>query len=446
MVVVPLIRNFQSGAVFAYCKGRAVTVNEYLRDVQRLADALPERRFMLNLCVNRYYFSVAFAAALLRRQISLLPPNQVPHTIKQIGDRYSGAYALADHDDAGLPIETFGYPALPAGHDVQPVSIPAVPADQVAVIVFSSGSTGQPVPHEKSWGALAAGVTAGADGPGARFPGVTVIGTVPPQHMYGLESTVLMVMQNGLTLHDGRPFYPADICGELAAVPRPRALVTTPFHLRTLTADATEAPPVDFLLCATAPLSPQLAAAAEKLFSAPLFEIYGCTEAGQVAMRRTVETPDWRLLPGLELRQDGQDTWVTGGHVGTETPLHDVIEKTGLRQFRLHGRVADVVNIAGKRTSLAFLNYHLNSIEGVRDGVFVMHGDDGSGMVRRLTAFVVAPGLGREALIEALRQRIEDAFIPRPLHFVDALPRNDTGKLSSEALSDFMGRAESGVG
>jgi acyl-coenzyme A synthetase/AMP-(fatty) acid ligase len=75
---------------------------------------------------------------------------------------------------------------------------------------------------------------------------------------------------------------------------------------------------VDFLLCATAPLSPQLAAAAEARFSAPLHEIYGCTEAGQVATRRTVETAEWRPLPGVMVRQDRKGTWVAGGHVETE--------------------------------------------------------------------------------------------------------------------------------
>jgi acyl-coenzyme A synthetase/AMP-(fatty) acid ligase len=102
------------------------------------------------------------------------------------------------------------------------------------------------------------------------------------------------------------------------------------------------------------------------------------------------------------------------------------------------------VNIAGKRTSLAHLNYHLNSIEGVRDGAFVVPDDDGSGAVTRLAAFVVAPGLGREALLRQLRQRIDDAFLPRPLCFVDSLPRNDTGKLPRQAVAELITSAVAG--
>ncbi len=37
-------------------------------------------------------------------------------------------------------------------------------------------------------------------------------------------------------------------------------------------------------------------------------------------------------------------------------------------------------------------------------------------------------------LTEALRERIDPVFLPRPLLFVARLPRNSTGKLPQEAL------------
>jgi len=256
-----------------------------------------------------------------------------------------------------------------------------------------------------------------------------------------LESTVLLAMQGGLVLHAGRPFYPADIRAELAALARPRGLVTTPVHLRALLAESEPLAPVDLLLCATAPLAPQLAAAAEAAFGAPLLEIYGCTEAGQVASRRTVEGAQWRALPDVTLRQDEKGTWVKGGHVEAEVLLSDVIELRSRGNFLLHGRHADLVNIAGKRTSIANLNYHLNSIDGVRDGVFVMPDEDGVA-VTRLMAFVVAPGLDSEGVMNALRQRVDAAFLPRPLCLVDALPRNPTGKLPRQALNDLAAQTQ----
>ena len=42
--------------------------------------------------------------------------------------------------------------------------------------------------------------------------------------------------------------------------------------------------------------------------------------------------------------------------------------------------------------------------------------------------------------MNALRQRIDAAFLPRPLCLVDALPRNATGKLPRQALDPARGR------
>jgi acyl-coenzyme A synthetase/AMP-(fatty) acid ligase len=241
-------------------------------------------------------------------------------------------------------------------------------------------------------------------------------------------------------MHAGRPFFPADICAELEALSRPRGLVTTPVHLRALLAEPAALPKADFLLCATAPLQPQLAAQAEARFGAPLLEIYGCTEAGQIASRRPTQTVEWSLFPQFRLRQDEKGTWVQGGHARAELLLADVIELRSRERFVLHGRTADLVNIAGKRTSLASLNHHLNSIPGVRDGAFVVpRGDEAA--VTRLAALVVAPGLTSEFILAALRERIDPAFLPRPLCIVDALPRNETGKLTRARLDALMAKA-----
>jgi len=438
MADIPLIRNFDAGAVFAFRDGRAIRGEEFLGDVRRLADLLPDRGYVANLCSDRYRFTVGLCAGLLRRQVNLLPPNTTPDLLKRLSLEYPDAYCLSDGAvQPPLQIETFLYP--PTGNVVS-ASVPRIPEERIAVIGFTSGSTGQPTPNPKSWGALARSGLAEFERLGvAAHRNMSVLGTVPQQHSYGLESTVLMVMQGGLAMHAGRPFFPSDICAELEALPRPRGLVTTPVHLRVLLAEASELPAVDFLLCATAPLSPQLAIEAETRFAAPLHEIYGCTEAGQIAARRPAQGQEWRTLPGVSLHVDGKGTWAKGGHVEREVLLADVIELRGRNTFLLHGRTADLVNIAGKRTSLAHLNFHLNSIEGVRDGAFVMPEED-DGTVTRLTAFVVAPGLASETIMAALRQRIDPAFLPRPLCFVESLPRNETGKLPRVALDDLVAR------
>jgi acyl-coenzyme A synthetase/AMP-(fatty) acid ligase len=425
MADLPLLLH-DPAAPFAFREKAFMSAGDFLAEAAALAARLPARGYVINLCADRLRFATAFAAALLRGQVSLMPPNQTPDTIDRLLRDYPGSYCLDD--------------ALAVDRSRALTQNLQIPEDQTAAITFTSGSTGDPMPHPKTWGGLVESARAEIEALGiAGSPGLSVLGTVPPQHMYGLESTVLMAMQGAFVMHAGRPFFPADICAELAALPAPRALVTTPVHLRALLAETSALPAVEFVLSATAPLSMQLAAEAEARFAAPLLEIYGCTEAGQLATRRPTLTEEWALLSQFTLRQDSRGTWVKGGHARTEQLLADVIELHGSRRFLLHGRAADLVNIAGKRTSLASLNHHLNSIPGVRDGAFVAP-EEADGPVTRLAAFAVAPGLTSEAILAALRERIDPAFLPRPLCLVDALPRNETGKLPRSRLDALMAK------
>jgi len=233
-------------------------------------------------------------------------------------------------------------------------------------------------------------------------------------------------------------------------------LVSTPFHLRAWLNECTELPPLDLIMSATAPLSQGLAQEAEARCGAPLIEIYGSTETGQLATRRSAVSQQWLSFDGLQWREEGGQVWVSGGHIETPTALNDVLalypptaDEPDAQRFMLLGRVADMVNVAGKRTSLSYLNLQLNAIEGVVDGAFFWPEQDDVNKldgVTRLTAFVVAPGLDLAQVQAALRQCIDAAFMPRPLHLVEALPRNATGKLPQAALMALAQRLAPGGG
>jgi acyl-coenzyme A synthetase/AMP-(fatty) acid ligase len=172
-----------------------------------------------------------------------------------------------------------------------------------------------------------------------------------------------------------------------------------------------------------------------------LLEIYGSTETGQIAIRRTAESASWRLWPEVRLKISNDQVYAHGGHVEQLTVMQDVIEITGDDEFLLHGRTADLVNVAGKRSSFGYLNTQLNAIPGVIDGVFFLRdGATGSTGVARLGAVVVAPTLSVAALTEHLRQRIDPVFLPRPLIIVERLPRNATGKLPQQELQYLANR------
>ncbi len=447
MQTLPLLAQSSPDAIFAWREGHPVHVREFLSDVAQLAATMPAGRHVLNTCADRYAFCVGFAAAASTGRVSMLPSTRTADTVAQLRALAPDLFHLGDVP-GGFDLPFLPYPQLRVSATDETPAMPQIDADQCVAQVFTSGSTGLPQAHRKTWGALAHCVQAGAAilAEASGLAPLHIVGTVPPQHMYGFESTLLLALQGGAVLSAAHPFYPADIASALAEVPAPRLLVSTPVHLRALLASGVSLPPIAAVLCATAPLDQALADSVEQRLGAPLLEIYGSTETGQIASRRTSLTEAWTLFPEIELMPlPGGGMAAFGGHLSEPVALSDDLERLDVRRFRLIGRHADMVNIAGKRSSLAHLNHQLLSISGVLDGAFHMP-DVGTRGVPRLMAFVVAPTLPREALMNALRQRVDAAFLPRPLIWLDALPRNTTGKLPRAALevlaAEHVGKEE----
>jgi len=462
---LPLLAERDLAAPLAWREGRPVSGHAFLAAAARLAERLPAVGRPINLCQDRLHFALGLAAALQRGQASLMPPNALPATLRQLPADGPPAYVLADVeglDVGGLHTIPVAFDEAAATSAAAGLSMPRIDADLTAVCLLTSGSTGVPQPHAKRFGPLTLNIGAEA----ARLAewlqrptlhGLAIVATVPAQHSYGLESSVLLALLGGASFDAGRPFYPADIASALARLPRPRALVTTPFHLKALVQSGVALPPVDLVLSATAPLSPQLAAQAEASMGACLGEIYGCTEAGQVAARRTTQGETWTTLGDLRIEREiagptgagnegvetGERFIVRGGHVIEPTPLADLLVLHDERHFRLLGRANDLIHVAGKRSSLAHLNFHLNRVEGVEDGAFwlpeagdlpALAGGTELEAVHRPIAFVVAPRLTARQVIDALRAELEPAFVPRRIVQVPALPREATGKLTAGAL------------
>jgi acyl-coenzyme A synthetase/AMP-(fatty) acid ligase len=444
---LPLLADRDPDLPLAWRAGVPVSAREFLADVERFAPRLLAGGPVVNLCVDRYAFAVSLAAALVRGETSLLPPDARPDTLARVHEIGDPAFAVTD--DAH--VETPGLPRVlvehrPAAAGAADPTVPMIRRDMHAVSLLTSGSTGAPQPHAKTWGTLVGDVQAAVGRLSSllgrpSLVGLTLVATVPVQHSYGLESSALLALLGGAAFDSGRPFFPADVAQALASVPQPRALVTTPFHLKTLLLSGIELPPVELILSATAPLSPQLAAQAEQAMGAMLIEIYGSTESGQVATRRPTQSEVWETFGEIRVRaehgDDGAERFIfEGDFIPEPTPMADVLELVDERRFRLLGRANDLIHVAGRRSSLGYLNHHLNSIPGVEDGAFWLPDDVADGVVRPV-AFVVAPTLDAHAIISALRERLEAVFVPRRVVHVAAFPREGTGKLTVRSLREF---------
>lgn len=435
MNALPLIQGYRPPAPLLIGTGETLSQTAFLGQAARLAQKLPAAGHVLNLCESRRAFLLGFAAALLRGQTSLLPPNKAAATVAGIRARHPGSIVLADAANADWP-DALLLPEDLGGADWDG-PVPLIPSALIAAIPFTSGSTGEPLPHAKSWGGITHHI--GLVSQRLGFAGAHVAATVPPQHTYGLETTVLAALIGGAVTHAARPFFPQDVRQVLEQLPAPRLLVTTPVHLQALVQARLPLPLLAGIVSATAPLTAELATAAEALFGAPVHEIYGSTESGAAATRRTGEGALWLPLPGVRLLERDEGAIAEAAYLPGPVRLADVIEAQPDGRFRLLGRSGDLLKVAGKRMSLAELNHRLLAIPGVEDGVvFLPDTAPDSAGVLRPAALVVAPGLDEHAILEVLRQSVDPAFLPRPLRLVEKLPRNEVGKLPRTLLQGLL--------
>ncbi len=435
---LPLIHDYRPAEPIMVSHGRHVGQQGFVARVMAMSRRLPDTPYLVNLCRDRYDFALVFCAALVKGTVNLLPPNRQPQMLEEVAVYYPGCYAVIDSDERLPEIAVIDLRTEPL-NNVPEATVPWLDGDQLAAITFTSGSTGKPSPNRKLWRTLVGTtrmLTARFVAPGER---PTIVATVPSQHMYGLEMTLMMALHGGCIMDSRHPFYADDIASALASLPDSRLLVTTPVHLRTMVKAGVNMPKVTKVISATAPLAKALAVDVETLFCAPVEEIYGCTEAGSMATRRTVDDDDWTLLDGMSLVSAEGAIYAQGSHLTDETRLQDSLELIDQRRFRLLGRSADMINVGGKRASLADITLKLLSIEGVEDGIVFMAGDD-TDCCQRPAALVVSR-LSPHAIRAALAQKIDPVFLPRRIKKVTTLPRNDTGKLSIPLLQQMLKEA-----
>ncbi|MEM6999521.1 MAG: AMP-binding protein [Pseudomonadota bacterium] len=438
MTAIPLV--VRDGAEpFARLEDRTITVAEFCADVQTLASGLPTAAHVINLVQDRYLFTVAFYAALTRGQTVLLPSHRELGAAPAVSQQFDRTIVIGDADDEHLD---FRVALQPGGNGSVPS--PLCESSHAAVIVFTSGSTGTPQPHVKTWGLLdnyrhhhRAQLERQL---GTKKSNTTdLVATVPSWHMYGLEWALLLPTVAPLRIFCGADFYPADVRAALGGADADVVLVSTPLHLRALrAAGAADADNVALTLCATAPLANSLATDIEQGLNTTIWEIYGCSEIGSVASRRPTQQQAWEFFDWFDLAHN--DRALTLGHALLPAPvtLADQFVAHGAGSFLLEGRNTDIIKIGGKRESLAHLNNVLLQLAGVEDGLFFQPASFGLPDRGRLEALVVAPDRSVEQLRQALAEQLPPAFLPRPLRRVASLPRDETSKLKRSELQQLL--------
>jgi acyl-coenzyme A synthetase/AMP-(fatty) acid ligase len=407
--------------------------DSFLREASAVAASLPANRYFINLCEQRETFLLLFAASLIARRVQLMPAARGETALAELQADYPDNAIAADED-----VRRWRAQGTPSTETPQ-----FVPEDaRLVMIGFTSGSTGKSQAHAKRWRALAhsarlnsaairATLGLAPDAP------LSVLGTVPSHHMYGIELTVLLPLFAGMSLHGEKPLFPADVAAALAQPARPRLLVSTPLHLRALAESGLTFPELDLIVSATAPLDPALARLVESRLRAPLLEMFGSTETCVFATRRTAQQDVWKIYDGITLETGADSTQVFAPWYERPQKLMDVLERRGADGFVALGRNSDLVEVAGKRASLADITRRLCAVDGVEDAVAFQPEAAAAGVANRVAAVVVSRGVSAREIATQLAASLDAVFLPRPLVLVDRIPRDAVGKVSRARLLEL---------
>jgi acyl-coenzyme A synthetase/AMP-(fatty) acid ligase len=387
-----------------------------------------------------------FAAALLGAWSAgvsvVLPGDDAPETLGALRLRTRRCFI----GDTSAPPDVSLTPAPPAA------GMPALP-----VLVFTSGSTGEPVAVPKPLHCIQNELSALEAAFGADVDGAAFLSTVSHQHYYGLLFKILW------PLAAGRPFgalqlrLPEEIA---AAAGRTRrcVLVSSPALLKrvggspaSVEALAPARASIVALFSSGGPLPWDAVRRARVALGCGPTEVYGSSETGGVAWRRrTAEADPWIPLPGVEVAVGAEGALSLRSSHGLTS---DWIRSDDLAAeveggFHLLGRADRIVKVEEKRVSLAALETRLAAHPLVAEArVLVLKGArELLGAVVRLKDSAPSGAEERRGLSTLLRGHLAAAAdataLPRRWRFVDALPADSMGKSKQAALEALFIEAE----
>lgn len=384
-------------------------------------------------CEDGFEFSAALFGAWQAGAIPWMPADALPATLQRLRD--DGVTFAGELPD--------GLQAATGGGDI---ALQALDLDACTLVLFTSGSTGEPAAIRKSLRQLDAEVDALESAFGALLGDATVHGTVSHQHIYGLLFRILW------PLSARRPFARARLAytEQLTTLgPESVAVIASPAHLKRLpeTQDwRALAQALRVVFSSGGALPVDAAGDVQRLWQQAPIEVFGSTETGGIAWRRADGSrAAWLPLPGVDWRLQGDTLEVRSPHLPDMDwfATSDRAHASGDGRFQLLGRADRIVKIEERRISLDAIETRLRESEWLDEvRLLALPGP------RVLLAAVAVPtsagrelldGEGRAAFVQRLRGWLaghcDPIALPRRWRFLDAMPADARGKTSERALT-----------
>ena len=321
-----------------------------------------------------------------------------------------------------------------------------------AIVVFTSGSTGDAKSIPKSLAQLDAELLAQENLWGERLAYADIMGTVSHQHLYGLLFSVLWPLCAGRCFWY-RPFVDPVAMARQAAV-RPRsAWVMSPAHLHRLGANMpwqSVAESLALIFSSGGALATDAALTIGRDCGQTPVEIFGSSETGGIAWRQqSAEQSSWQPLPGVEFRFTKESALAVRSPFLPDEQWYitdDAATPAAPGGFLLGGRLDRIVKIEGKRVALAEVEQALLDRAEIGDACAIVLARKrpcvGALLVLSPQGWELHRQLGHADFTRQLRHALGDclaaAAVPRAFRLAPVLPRNTQGKLLRKEIEQHF--------
>lgn len=424
----------------AVFNGELIDQQQFHLDVCRLAASfckLPHQSFALYY-EEAYPFCVSLFALLHSHKQVLIAANNKAVTAKQLIEQNIVLLGNWEGKETSIAVnETSGF------------ELTELDLNNSVVTIFTSGSSGQAKQINKTLQQFQNEIEVLERYWGESLADAQVMATVSHQHIYGLLFRVLW------PLAAGRCFY-----SEMFLSPEPlfkmakgisAYWVASPAQLKRLDelSSWTSLAQLKAIFSSGGALSIETAAEIFQNSQHQVIEVYGSSETGGVAWRKSVTDPLWTLFEGIHISVDSNGiSYLSSPYLATHNPykMDDKIELLGSEQFKLLGRLDRIVKVEEKRLSLDELELALNNCEWVQQSytLLVTHKKD------KIAAVVVLSASGqnyiqqqgRAVFIKQLRKQLMSQFetvvLPKKWLFMTSLPMTAQAKVNRELLTDLL--------
>lgn len=433
----------------AYVAQKEINSTQLRTDIARHLEQLQnyDEQYWGVFCDDSYAFLVALIALLLSGKTPLLLPNLQSGFLSDIDELQA---LISDREQI--------LSALPQLHivfhqdnDSNKVVLPSLQKDRSHIVLYTSGSTGQPKRIVKTLEQLETEVRVLEGLWSVELGDAIVFSTVSHQHIYGLLFRVLWPFFCGRCFDSRTYQYPEPLLQQMMRQVN-SVLISSPAHLKRMPG-LVDLPVVRGKLSAIfssgGPLMNTVAVAIHQALAVNVYEVFGSTETGGVAYRAQrylhEETP-WTPLPQVEIALDSkaQDLSIRSPFEGSGQwyMMSDIAEVLADGRFILRGRSDKIVKVEEKRLSLSELEQRLLACEWITEvAATVLH----AGRSRVAVVAVLSRTGSRlyqqegklqfdRCMRSYLAQFFEAVVLPKKWRYVEHLPYNVQGKLPHAAI------------